>query len=368
MTENPPFGIISHILALAERIGETIGGIEEAALSTDLRLRRINRIRTIRGTVAIEGNTLSEEQISTILDGKPVVAPLRETQEVRNAINAYEQYPRWDPASEPDLLNAHEVLMAGLLDAPSHYRRGGVAVTGAGEVHHIGPPADRGPHLMSDLLSWVGSTTDHPLIASSVFHYEFEFIHPLEDGNGRMGRLWQTLILTRWKPLFTDVPVESLIHARQSEYYDAIRESSARGESTPFIAYMLNTILAAILTPQERLQVDPQVRRLLSVLEGEMSRLDILHALGLSDRNVLAAAISIARIAARLRGNGPSGYTQRKESEVPPDVAGAIDETRTALMQCFCYALFRLPRNTTFGVPGNVSETYEYRPTIAQEI
>ena len=284
MTGNPPYTITSNILALAERIGEAIGRAEEAVVSTDLRLRRINRIRTIHGSLAIEGNTLSEEQVSTILDGKPVVAPLREIQEARNAIKAYEQYPQWEPASETDLLSAHEVLMTALVDAPGHYRRGGVAVTGAGEVHHIGPPADRVPRLMSDLLAWLGSTSEHPLIASSVFHYEFEFIHPFEDGNGRMGRLWQTLILTRWKPLFAGVPVESLIHARQGEYYDAIRESSARGESTPFIAYMLDTILAAILTPQESPQVTPQVGRLLSVLDGEMSRQNILHALGLRDR------------------------------------------------------------------------------------
>ena len=255
MTENPPYAITSNILGLAERIGEAIGRAGEAALSPDLRLRRINRIRTIRGSLAIEGNTLSEEQVSTILDGRPVVAPLWEIQEARNAINAYERYPRWDPASETDLLNAHEVLMAGLLDAPGHYRRSGVAVTGAGEVRHIGPPADRVRHLMSDLLSWLGSTTEHPLIAGSVIHYEFEFIHPFEDGNGRMDRLWQILILTRWKPLFADVPVESLIHAHQSEYYDAIRESSNSGESTPFIIYMLATTPAAILAPQESPQV-----------------------------------------------------------------------------------------------------------------
>ena len=287
MSEHPPHSITPDMLSRVEQIGEAIGRAEAAAVSTDLRLRRINRIRTIRGSLAIEGNRLSEEQVSTILDGKPVVAPLREIQEARNAIKAYEQYPQWNPASETDLLNAHEILMTGLLDAPGYYRRGGVAVTGAGEVHHIGPPADRVPHLMSDLLSWLGSTTEHPLIASSVFHYEFEFIHPFEDGNGRMGRLWQTLILTRWKPLLADVPVESLIHARQGEYYDAIRESSARGESTPFIAYMLNAILAAILAPQESPQVTPQVGRLLSVLDGEMSRQDILHALALSDRKSL---------------------------------------------------------------------------------
>ena len=140
--------------------------------------------------------------------------------------------------------------MAGLLDAPGHYRRGGATVTGAGEVHHIGPPAERVSHFMSDLLSWLDSKTGHPLITGWVFHYEFEFIHPFEDGNGRMGRLWQTLILTRWKPLFADVPVESLIHARQSEYYEAIRESSGRGESASFIACMLDTIPAAILTPK----------------------------------------------------------------------------------------------------------------------
>ena len=162
MTENPPYTITSNILDLVERIGEAIGRVEEAAASTDLRLRRINRIRTIRGSLAIEGNTLSEEQVSTILDGKPVIAPLREIQEARNAIKAYEQYPQWEPASETDLLSAHEVLMAALVDAPGHYRRGGVAVAGAGEVHHIGPPADRVPHLMSDLLSWLNSTTEHP--------------------------------------------------------------------------------------------------------------------------------------------------------------------------------------------------------------
>ena len=289
MTTAPPYTITSAILDLAERIGEAIGRAEEAAVRGDHRLRRVNRIRTIQGTLAIEGNTLTEDQISTILDGKPVVAPLREIQEVRNAIKAYEEFLNWNPARETDLLNAHEVLMAGLLDAPGHYRRGNVAVTGGGEVHHIGPPADRVPHLMENLLSWLDDSGEHPLIASSVFHYEFEFIHPFEDGNGRMGRLWQTLILTRRNRLFADVPVESLVHARQNEYYEAIRASSSKGESTPFVIFMLEAILEAVrdfrTTDQAGDQVTDQMARLLAELrDAPRSAAEVMAALGLSHR------------------------------------------------------------------------------------
>ena len=319
MTTVPPYTINSTILNLAERIGEAIGRAEEAEVRANLRLRRANRIRTIHGSLAIEGNTLTEEQISTILEGKPVVAPLREIQEVRNAIKAYERFLQWNPANEADLLGAHEVLMVGLLDAPGHYRRSGVAVTGAGEVQHIGPTAGRVPHLMSNLLSWLGGTGEHPLIASSVFHYEFEFIHPFEDGNGRMGRLWQTLILTRWKPLFADVPVESLVHARQGEYYDAIRESSAKGENTPFIVFMLEAILEAVrdfsTTDQAGDQVTDQVARLLAELRnGPKSATELMGALGLSHRptfrnNYISPALSAELVAMTL----PESPTARNQ-------------------------------------------------------
>ena len=281
----PPYTITPSILNLIEQIGEVIGGVNEPAIRSDLRLRRANRIRTIQGSLAIEGNTLSEDQISTILEGKHVIASLREVQEVRNAIKVYENYPEWDPASEADLLEAHALLMLGLLDAPGHYRRGGIAVAGGGEVHHIGPSPNRVPMLMSNLLSWLDGAAEHPLIASSIFHYEFEFIHPFEDGNGRMGRLWQSLILTRWKPLFAHVPVESLIYERQSEYYEAIRASSAQGASTPFIVFMLETILEAVIsTPHVSPHVSPQVERLLTVFEGEMSLRQVMDALELRDR------------------------------------------------------------------------------------
>ena len=320
MTEQPPYSITPDILSRVEQIGEAIGRAEAAGVSHDLRLRRINRIRTIQGSLAIEGNILSEEEISTILDGKPVVAPLKDVQEARNAIRAYDRYERWNPASEADLLQAHEVLMTALLDAPGRYRRGGVAVMGRGRVHHVGPPAARVPSLMAHLLAWLGSTAEHPLIVSSVFHYEFEFIHPFDDGNGRMGRLWQTLILTRWKALFASVPVESLIHARQSEYYGAIREGSARGESTPFIAFMLETILAALPSPsrtdQAGDQVTDQVAKLIAALRnGAKTATELMATLGLSHRptfrnNYIRPAIS-AGLVEMTRPESPTAKNQQ---------------------------------------------------------
>ena len=261
MSEALPYTITPHILSRIEQIGETLDRAEAADDSQDLLLQRINRVRAIQGSLAIEGNILSQEQVATILDGKPVVAPLKDVQEARNAIRAYAQYQQWNPASEADLLNAHEILMTALLDAPGRYRLRAVAVMSADKVHYIAPPVERVPQLMADLLGWLDKTDEHPLIVSSVFHYEFEFIHPFEDGNGRMGRLWQTLILTRWKTLFAHIPAESLIHASQNDYYNAIRQSSTEGTSTPFIAFMLNAILEAMHTPQEAPQVTPQVER-----------------------------------------------------------------------------------------------------------
>ena len=158
LNEAPPYRITPEMLSLVERIGEAIGRAEASGVAQDLRLRRINRIRTIQGSLAIEGNTLTEGQISTLLDGKPVAGPLREVQEARNAIKAYDVYEAWDPANEADLLEAHRILMAGLLDRPGNYRRGGVMVGGPGGVHHVGPPPARVPEQMGKLLGWVGSS------------------------------------------------------------------------------------------------------------------------------------------------------------------------------------------------------------------
>ena len=322
------YTITPTILARIEEIGEAIGRAKGMGVVRDLRLRRINRIQTIRGSLAIEGNVLSEEQISTILDGKPVAGPLKDLQEARNAIAAYDRYATWNPGSERDLLTAHGVLMAGLLQSPGRYRLGPIVVMGEGQVEHIGPPARRVPGLMTNLMTWVGTTDEYPLITSSVFHYEFEFIHPFDDGNGRLGRLWQTLILTRWKHLFADVPVESLVHARQNEYYRAIQQSSEAGEGTSFVEFMLGVILEALLpvssshqvtdqvTDQATDQVTDQVARLLSALrESPKAASTVMAEIGLSHRpsfrsNYLRPAMS-AGLVEMTRPDSPTAKNQQ---------------------------------------------------------
>ncbi|MDA8140371.1 MAG: Fic family protein, partial [Desulfobacteraceae bacterium] len=283
----PPYTITPAILNLVARISETIGRL---SILTDqakaLRLRRISRIRTIQGSLAIEGNTLSEAQITAILDGKRVIAPPREVLEVRNALAAYDRFDTWRPNVQKDLLAAHRVLMSGLIDEAGIYRRGGVGVMAGRRVIHMAPPADRVPQLMRNLLRWLAAGDAHPLIASSVFHYEFEFIHPFADGNGRIGRLWQSLILSRWNPLLGHIPVESLIFEHQPDYYQALRESTLQTDSAPFITFMLRMILAAVThaAPQVTPQVTPQVGELLLAIAGEMRREALQAALGLQDR------------------------------------------------------------------------------------
>ncbi len=281
----PPYTITPEILNRVADISEAIGRLTVLTEhARALRLRRINRIRTIHGSLAIEGNTLSEAQITAILEGKRVIAPPREVQEVKNALAAYELFDTWKPEAEKDLLEAHRILMSGLIDEAGLYRHGNVGVMAGQQVIHMAPPSERAPHLMDDLFGWLATTDVHPLVASSVFHYEFEFIHPFADGNGRMGRLWQSLILARWNPLFADIPVESLIFEHQAEYYQAIQESSIQTDCAPFIAFMLWMILDTVTssTPEVTQEVTPEVR-LLAVLAGEMTRQQLKESLGLKD-------------------------------------------------------------------------------------
>jgi len=306
MSENyiPPFNITAAIISLVAEISQRIGRLlvlEES--SQIIRLRRTNRIRTIQGSLAIEGNTLSVEQITAILEGKRIIASPREIQEVRNAVKAYEQLDKWQPYSQDDLLDAHRVLMTALLDNPGNFRTGGVGIMAGQTVVHLAPPADRVSSLMNDLLQWIEATDQHPLIAGSVFHYEFEFIHPFEDGNGRVGRLWQTLILRKWNPLFAHIPVESLVYEHQAEYYAVLNKSTENAESSVFIEFMLRMILGAVtslFTPEVTPHITPEVRKMLSILKGEMTRKEIQQILGLKDEKHFRTAYQQPAIAARL--------------------------------------------------------------------
>ena len=232
--------MVAEISALIERYTIT----QEAAES--LKLRRANKIKTIQSSLAIEGNTLSVKQVTDILDGKRVVAPLREIQEVKNAIAAYDLFDQLDPYSTRDLLKAHKVMMTALIDEPGKFRSGGVGVFDGKKAVHIAPPAEFVPGQIKDLFKWLKSAPDHLLIKSCVFHYEFEFIHPFADGNGRLGRLWQSLILTGLHPLFQHLPVETMVHDNQPEYYRAINASSAKNDCGIFVDFMLNEILNAL--------------------------------------------------------------------------------------------------------------------------
>lgn len=288
----PPLTLTSHMLALVAEIAEQVGrltvGQEVAALTPQL--RRGNRIRTIQASLAIENNTLSVEQVTAVLDGKRVLGLPREIQEVRNAFAAYEAMPGWQPHSQADLLAAHGLLMQGLIDDAGRYRQGGVGIYREGRLLHMAPPASRVASLMQDLLRWLGASDWHPLIASCVFHYEFEFIHPFADGNGRMGRLWQTLMLSQWRPVLAYLPVETVIRDQQEAYYAALSTADQAAEATPFVEFMLAALRQALVeagqSDQVTDQVTVQVARLLQALPSgaALKSSELMQRLGLSHR------------------------------------------------------------------------------------
>ena len=253
----PPFTVSAKAINLIAKISSQL---ERYAIRMEqedtLRLRRANRIKTIHSSLAIEGNTLSEGEVLAVLEGKKVVAPLKEIQEVKNAIKTYELYPKLNPFSIQDLLLAHGTMMSGLVDEAGMFRKGGVGVFDGDKPIHIAPPADRVRDLMSDLFGWLENADDHLLIRSCVFHYEFEFIHPFADGNGRIGRLWQSLILGQLNPIFEHLPVENMVYSNQQAYYHAINRSSDLGDSGPFIDFMLEEILNALVGHQGKSNAD----------------------------------------------------------------------------------------------------------------
>lgn len=247
--KNPPFKITNAIIDLVVEIAELTGKLTSIhQLSANPMLRRTNRIRTIHGSLAIEQNTLSLEQVTAVLNGKHVLAPPKDIAEVKNAYEIYERLDALDPYSVEDLLMAHGIMTRGLVEESGCFRSRPVGVVDQqGNILHFGTLPPYVPGLVAELLDWAKNSDVHMLIRSGVFHYELELIHPFADGNGRVGRLWHTLLLSKWNPTFAWLPVESMIHAHQQEYYDAINASNAAGESTVFIKFMLSIIKASLM-------------------------------------------------------------------------------------------------------------------------
>lgn len=245
----PPFNITDEVLSLVSDISLKLGRMEalaETQLPSPM-LRKENRIRTIHSSLAIEHNSLTLKQVTDIVNGKRVLGAPDEIKEVKNAIDAYHLMQTLDAFSQKDLLKAHAAMMHELVHSAGRFRSENVGVfDDNGHCIHMAPPADRVPWLIQDLFEWVSTTQTHSLISSCVFHYEFEFIHPFVDGNGRMGRFWQTLLLSRWKPVFAWLPVEDIVRDNQEGYYAAIAQSDHAGNSTPFITFMLKCLLRVV--------------------------------------------------------------------------------------------------------------------------
>ena len=256
----PPYDITPKILKLISSISEKIGEVNANYLSRQSpQLRKQNRIKTIHSSLQIEGNTLTEEQITALIENKRVVGPQKDILEVLNAIKVYEKLDKYDFLSEKSFLKAHQVLMTGLISDAGKYRKQGVGIVKGTKLEHVAPPYKNVPYLMKDLFKYLKDSDELTLIRSCVFHYEMEFIHPFLDGNGRMGRLWQTLILMSEYPIFEFLPFETLISKTQKEYYKSLAMSDKLGKSTSFIEYMLRVIdqsLESILTYNNRILKD----------------------------------------------------------------------------------------------------------------
>lgn len=288
----PPYEITDELLELVSEIMENLGklsGVNE--LEKLPRLRRVSRIKSIHSSLAIENNTLSIEQVTDVINGKRVLAPQKDIEEVHNAFNAYEKLSEINPYSIDDLLKIHGIMMNGLVKEAGRLRSGQVGVYNQdGKVVHLAPPADFVPQQLGQLFDWVKNSNANMLIKSSVFHYEFEFIHPFNDGNGRTGRLWQTALLASWKPIFAWIPIESIIKDNQEDYYNAITLSTSQGKSNIFIEFMLDVINKAIKdiitdTRNHYNHINNQITELMKVIESyPQSATELMEKLNLKSR------------------------------------------------------------------------------------
>ena len=289
----PPFDITDEMLCLTSDIMELLGQMKSVQNLDKLpRLRRINRIKSIHSSLAIENNTLSLEQVTNVIEGKRVIALKDDIVAVKNAYSVYAILSKLNPYSMSDLLKAHALMMKDLSERAGHLRTTPAGVINEqGKVIHVALPDFMVNELITQLFDWLNTSKTHILIKSCIFHYEFEFIHPFLDGNGRMGRLWQTALLAKWKPIFEWIPIESLIREHQVEYYRAIALSTSEGKSNRFILFMLDIIKVAIegIVVETRKHVNHitnQISALMSVIDSyPMSAMELMKKLGLRSRN-----------------------------------------------------------------------------------
>lgn len=288
----PPFHMTDKITNLIAAISEQLGQINVLSKGNlTPHLRKENRIKTIHSSLAIEHNSLSLEQVTAIIDGKRILGNPVEIKEVKNAYTTYEMMLTLDPFSVDDLLKAHEAMMKELISENGRFRSGGVGVFNGKALVHMAPPANMVPGQIQDLFSWYKSSEIHPLIRSAIFHYEFEFIHPFADGNGRMGRMWHSLLLGRWNEIFYWLPVEDLIRSRQEEYYKALGKSDRDADSSAFVEFLLQVILdtlqntTVVGNDEVEEQKDPLVDTLREAIgKDTLSATEIMKRLGLSHR------------------------------------------------------------------------------------
>jgi len=311
----PPFTITPKILNLVSEITEVVTKLQIQELKTvSPSLRKINRIKTITGTLEIEGNTLGIEKVTAILEGKRVLGTQKEIAEVQGAIKAYDALDSFDYTDINDILKAHKILMGDILTNAGNFRVTDVGVGGKEGVVHIAPPYTQVSNLMHNLFNWLKCSDIHPLIKSSIFHYEFEFIHPFTDGNGRIGRLWQNLILYKYKPIFNSIPIESVVREHQKEYYKALEESGSVGESTPFIEFMLNAILLTCKSVPLNVSKNVPLKRLDKIIElikenGNITTTQIALLCNVSSKTI-KRDISKLKEAGKIKrvGSQKSGY------------------------------------------------------------
>ena len=293
----PPVSITESILKSVSEISERVGRLSVSA-NMDARphLRRNNRIRSIHSSLAIEANSLSLDEVHAVLDGRAVVGPEKEIREVQNAFRAYEEIGRLDPYSLDDLKRVHGLMTETLVAESGRFRTGNEGVFDGSRVIFVAPPPQMVAGHMDNLFAWLRGTREsvHQLIASSVFHYEFVFIHPFADGNGRMARLWQTALLAAWRPIFRYLPLESQIHRCQAGYYDAIAECHRAGESTAFVEFILARIAETLEEAQKQTSLanaefSEQVKRLLGVMDYDVpyTATALLERLGLKSKETL---------------------------------------------------------------------------------